>query len=313
MKQRRFQNRVVESVFTLPVSVVLAALMWWWPQGSFSTVYLQGLLLCFLVAYVILETSNANALIRIRTRLVSSLWLICVACIGFLHSAVAPLFVTFCLSVSYSQLCRTYQRYDSIVPAFHANLFLSVGSLAFPPMLWLSLLYGLYFAVFMRCLSLRLIMANLVALLLPYWFWMGWSVWQADFGPLLSHLYALADFRFPVLAQYGSMSISVISAWALINLLSIVGVVHYLRNRYNDKIRVRMLLYIFTCQTIFFQIAILFQPQFFMFLFPMLMISGTPLTAHYFALTGSRLSNLFFFLTLLLFAALAAINLWMPL
>ena len=73
MKQRRFQNRVVESVFTLPISAVIAALMWWF-QGGFSKANMLGLLFCALTAYIILETNNANALIRVRTRLLSSLW-----------------------------------------------------------------------------------------------------------------------------------------------------------------------------------------------------------------------------------------------
>ena len=144
MKQRRFQNRVVESVFTLPISAVFAALMWWF-QGGFSKANMLGLLFCALTAYIILETNNANALIRVRTRLLSSLWLISVACMGVLHTAIEPRFVTFCLSLSYSQLCRTYQRYDAAVQAFHANLLLSVASLVFPPMLLLSVLYGIYF------------------------------------------------------------------------------------------------------------------------------------------------------------------------
>lgn len=312
MKQRRFQNRVVESVFTLPVSAVFAALMWWF-QSGFSTSNLLGLLFCALTAYVILETNNANALIRVRTRFVSCLWIVGAACTTFLHGAVAPLFVAFCLSVSYSQICRTYQRHDAAVQAFHANLFLSIGSLAFPPMLLLSFCYGVYFSVYMRCMNLRLIMASLIALLLPYWFWMGWCVWQENFGLLLAHLSSIAEFRFPSPEHYGALPIPVLSAWSLVNLLSIVGTVHYLRNRYDDKIKVRMLLYIYVCQTVFFQVAILLQPQFIMFLLPMLMISSSPLVAHYFALTGSRISNLFFFVSLLLFAALAVVNLWNPL
>lgn len=312
MKQRRFQNRVVESVFTLPISAVFAALMWWF-QGGFSKANMLGLLFCALTAYIILETNNANALIRVRTRLLSSLWLISVACMGFLHTAIEPLFVTLCLSLSYSQLCRTYQRYDAAVQAFHANLLLSVASLVFPPMLLLSVLYGVYFSVYMRCVNLRLVMASLLALLLPYWFWSGWCVWQLDFVPLLSHLSAVVDFRIPTQEVYDQVSLPVISAWALVNLLSVVGTIHYLRNRYDDKIKVRMLLYIFVCQTVFFQIAVLLQPQFIMFLLPMLMVSSNPLVAHYFALTGSWLSNLFFCLSLLLFVALAVISVWMPL
>lgn len=313
MKRRRFQNRVVESIFTLPVCAVFAAVMWWWPKGSFSIDYLLGLLLCALTAYVILEINNVNALVRIRTRMVSCLWLLLAAGCGFLHTASAPLFATGCLVVSYSQLCRTYQRTDITIQAFHAYLLLALGSLVFPSMLLISVLYGIYLFAYMRSLNLRAMLSALMGLFVPYWLWMGWCLWQQDFSPLLTHLSDVVDFRIPVLADYTSQPLSVLSAWGLTSLLALVSIIHYLRNRYDDKIRVRMLLYIFVCQAMFLELAIFLQPQFLPFLLPMFMVSACPLIAHYFALTGSWISNAFFILSILLFAAVAVINLWMPL
>lgn len=313
MKRRRFQNRVVESIFILPVSAVLAAVMWWWPKGSFSMDYLLGLLLCALTAYVLLEVNNANALVRIRTRMVSCLWLLLAAGAGFLHTAPGPLFATCCLAVSYSQLCRTYQRTDITIESFHAHLLLALASLVFPPMLLFSVFYVIYLLVYMRSLHLRAFLSALIGLILPYWLWMGWCIWVQDFGPLLTHLSGVTDFRIPVPTDYLSLPLPVLTAWGLTSLLALVGIIHYLRNCYDDKIRVRMLLYILVCQTVFLELAILLQPQFVPILLPMLMVSASPLIAHYFALTGSWFSNAFFILSILLFAAVAVINLWMPL
>lgn len=310
MRRRRFQNRIAESVFTLPVCSVLALVMWWWPQGSFSIDYLLGLLCCAFTAYVILETNNANSLIRIRTRLVSCLWVICVAGMGFLHPIGAPLIAAMFLSISYSQLCRTYQCHDAVVQAFHANLFLALGSLAFPPMILFSLLYIVYFTVYMRCMDMRMLFACVVALLLPYWLWFGWCVWNQDFSPLLSHLSDVVRFQLPTVESYTGIPLPVLSAWALIALLSVVGTVHYLRNRYDDKIKVRMLLYVFVCQTVFLHVLMLLQPQYVSVVLPMLMVSCMPLVAHYFALTYSWVSNMFFFVAILLITAVSVVNLW---
>ncbi len=310
MKQRRFQNQVAESVLTLPVSAVLTVIVWWWPQGSFSIDYLLGLLCCAFTAYVILETNNANALIRVRTRLVSCLWIILTACMGFLHSIGSPLIAAACTALSYSQLCQTYQRHDATIQAFHANLFLALGSLAFPSLLLLALLYVIYFAIYMRCVNLNTILASVVALLAPYWLWAGWCVWNNDFSPLLTHLSGILDFQVPTLTSYTDIPLPILLAWGLVCLLSLVGTIHYLRNRYDDKIKVRMLLYVFVCQTLVFQVAIILQPQLITMLLPLLLVSSTPLIAHYFALTHSRVSNVFFCLAMILTVAVAAINLW---
>ncbi len=287
--------------------------MWWWPKGSFSMDYLLGLLLCALTAYVVLEINNANALVRIRTRMVSCLWLLLAAATGYLHTAPAPLFATCCLALSYSQLCRTYQRPDITTESFHAHLLLALGSLVFPPMLLLSVLYVLYLIVYMRSLHLRAFLSALIGLILPYWLWMGRCIWLQDFGPMLTHLSGVVDFRIPAVADYLSLPLPQLSAWGLTSLLLLVGIIHFQRNCYDDKIRVRMLLYILVCQTIFLEVALLLQPQLLPFLLPMLMVSASPLIAHYFALTGSWLSNAFFVLSILLYSAVAAINLWMPL
>ena len=73
-----------------------------------------------------------------------------------------------------------------------------------------------------------------------------------------------------------------------------------------------MLLYIYVFQTILIQVFLLLQPQFFQTLVALLAVCASPLIAHLFALTNTRLSNLFFCLTLLLFTALTVWNLWMP-
>ncbi len=287
--------------------------MWWWPKGSFSMDYLLGLLLCALTAYVVLETNNANALVRIRTRMVSCLWLLLAAGTGYLHTALAPLFATCCLAIGYNQLCHTYQRPDITTESFHAHLLLALGSLVFPPMLLFSVLYVIYLMVYMRSLHLRAFLSALIGLILPYWLWMGRCIWMEDFSPLLTHLSGVVDFRIPVLADYLSLPLPLLSAWGLTSVLVLVSIIHYLRNCYDDKIRVRMLLYILVCQTIFLELAILLQPQFLPFLLPMQKVRASHLVAPFIAQTTSWLSNAFFVLSILLFSAVSAINLWMPL
>ena len=94
-------------------------------------------------------------------------------------------------------------------------------------------------------------------------------------------------------------------------LLSIVGMIHYLQTKYNDKIHVRMILYIYTLQTFLLILYLLLQPCQYQTTMALLVASASPLIAHYFSLTGSWLSNIFFILSLLLCGAMAYFNLWM--
>ena len=94
-------------------------------------------------------------------------------------------------------------------------------------------------------------------------------------------------------------------------LLSIVGMIHYLQTKYNDKIHVRMILYIYTIQTFLLILYLLLQPCQYQNTMALLVVSASPLIAHYFSLTGSWLSNIFFIMSLLLCSAMAYFNLWM--
>ena len=97
----------------------------------------------------------------------------------------------------------------------------------------------------------------------------------------------------------------------IVILLSIVSIMHYLRTNYDDKIRVRMILYIYMTQTLLMMAFLLLQPAHYKTTMALLVASASPLIAHYFALTGSILSNFFFVLSLLLTAGMAILNLWL--
>ena len=72
-----------------------------------------------------------------------------------------------------------------------------------------------------------------------------------------------------------------------------------------------MYLYIYITQTLVLLAFLPLQPAHYPTTMALILVSACPLIAHYFALTGSRLSNLFFLLSLLLTAGMAVLNLWM--
>ena len=121
----------------------------------------------------------------------------------------------------------------------------------------------------------------------------------------------MAQFEQPSLEALVEMPFAWQVSISLIILLSIVSILHYLHTNYDDKIRVRMILYIYMSQTLLLIAFLLLQPAHYQTTMALLIASASPLIAHYFALTSSILSNIFFVLTLLLTAGMATLNLWL--
>ena len=311
MKRHRFQNKVAGSEFTLPVCAILAAILWWWPEGTFSLRNALGLMVSLLTTYFVMETNARQHIIRIRTRMMSCVWLVLSTCLAFMHPFGEPIVAAALLSVSYMLLFRCYQRHRPQAYAFHAFLMLSMGSFCTPIMLLMAVPFFLYLVFFLRNLTSKTFWAGIVGLIAPYWCYAIWCFATNDMPRFLGHLSSMIQIEKPCLDALVGLPFSVQASAAVIALLSIVGIVNYLRNNYNDKIRVRMILYIYVAQTLLLMALLLLQPTHYQETMALLVASASPLIAHYFSLTGSILSNLFFILSLLLTAAMATLNLWM--
>ena len=206
----------------------------------------------------------------------------------------------------------TYQQHQPVVHIFHSFLLLGVASLTVPQLLILVPLYYWYLLVFLRALTWRGFWAGIVGLVLPMCFVLGWSILCDDFNFLLSRIDELIATNIFIADDYAWMLTyqnTETLVLALVSFLSLVSIVHYLRNYYNDKIRTRMYLYIYVIQTIACWLMILFSPNLYHHLAPVFMLGASTMIAHFFAQTGTITSNLFFCLTLLAVLTLFTLNL----
>ena len=323
MVNARFQNKVAGSVFTLPICIVIAVALWWLPQRAFSVPHILGLVLCLLTTYVVMETNAQQHIIRIRTRMMSCVWLMLTACLAFMHPLGEPIIAAACLCISYMLLFRCYQRLRPQAFVFHAFLMLSIGSFFAPVMLAMAIPFFLYIALLLRSLTKKAFWAGILGLIAPYWCYAFWYFITGKIDPSKITLpigripFLDYPFDYQVLLRYIkteellSLPFSVQVSAAFIILLSIVSIVHYMRTNYDDKIRVRMILYIYMTQTLLLMVFLVLQPAHYETTMALLVASASPLIAHYFSLTGSILSNSFFVLSLLLTAGMATLNLWL--
>lgn len=309
MRKDRFQNKVAASYLTLPVAALLSTILWW-SEGIFSQNLVFGWLVCGLMTYLWVETNNTYSLLRVRSRMTPALYALLMGAMFFLHPLQDSSFVACSMLISYYLLFGAYQQSHAILPLFHAFLFISIGSLFFPQVLYFVPFYLWYSLLHLRALTWRTFWAAMTGLLLPYWFMAGYYFYWGDFGPFLEHIGKLTAFQPLDPTNSSCWDLLRISSVSYVAFFSLVGILHYVRTSFNDKIRTRMYLYILMTQELLIMAFLLLQPVHFNILSGLLFMNSVPFISHYFALTHSRFSQILFILFILGFIVLAAINLW---
>jgi len=272
----------------------------WWLQ-----------LACFgLSCYLMVELSNGNALLRVRSRMVTSSFiaLSCAACplFGSLPAALVTLFFIVALLL----LFTTYRRPDAVGRIYYAFLFIGLASFPFPQALYYVPVLWLLMASQLQSLSLRGFFATLLGLLTPYWLGSVWCIYQSDFSLLWHHLAQLGQFAVPY--QGLTLSIGLVAVFVLTVVLSLTGIVHLWLHSFEDKIRIRLLYGFFTTLQLLTALFLLVQPQHVEVLLPLLFVFSSPLIAHFFTFTHSRLTNILFFAVIALLTGITVLNLWKP-
>ena len=287
--------------------VVVAAALWWKPEGSDVTSNIWGLALCLLTTYIIMETNAQQHIIRIRTRMMSCVWLVLSTSLSFMHPLGEPLLAATFLCGSYYLLFRCYQQYQPQLMAFHSFLMLGIGSFFAPIMLPMAISFFLYMIFFLRSLTKKAFWAGILGLIVPFW---CYGAWCFVTGNAFKYRLPFNDLKpFSFVKDLGEAEIF---SFAVIALLSIISIIHYLRTNYDDKIRVRMILYIYVSQTLLLMAFLMLQPAHYETTMALIVASASPLIAHYFSLSKSILTTLLFVLSLLLITMVAALNLWLP-
>lgn len=316
MRNNRFQNTVSKSPLTLPLCMVLGTFVWFWNIYSHQTEYsgeFTAVLLSVIVStYIVMETANKFSLLRIRSNMVAAVWVIGVSLIPFLSHCASGWIAALAMAACHYVMFKTYQdNTEPVVPVFHTFLLLGIALLAIPQMLVFVPLFYWYLLVFMRCMSWRCMWAGIVGLILPLCFVIGWSIVIDDYTFLTDRWNSLLSTRLFVAEDYQMIDYASPHTMFLIfiTLLSFIGIIHYLRNYYNDKIRTRMYLYIYVLQTVSCWLLIVSMPGRLDLLMPSFMLCASTMIAHFFALTGTWISNAFFCLTLLTAVVLTLINL----
>ena len=305
---KQIQNRVAESRITLPVVAIYGILVWlvaglitqqWWIQ-----------FLCFAATtYMMVEMNNQNALIRIYSRMVSCAFLVlsCMSCFLFSSLRVSMVFVGFVAFLLL--LFRTYQDQQSPGGTFYAFIPLGLVSMIHVHILYFLPLFWLFMAFKIQSLSWRTFIASVLGTILPYWFVAAYFAYIADFTLMQEHFEQLVQTEIPI--DYSALTLPQMLNYAFLIVITITGTIHYLRTRYHNKIRTRMLFDCFIITAVIAIILLALQPQHITLLMPVIIVCASPLIAHFIALTHTRWTNIAFYVITIAALSLTVVNLWM--
>lgn len=329
MQRRRFQNEVATGKLTLPVTIMLSTILWivvfflkpmpkvgnpylfwqelmkWIPSGNIDNIL--SFLFYGMTGYLLIECNNAYSIIRVRTSLQASIYFLMILAFTFLHNLNVGCILSPCLGVSLYFLFRSYQRQQPVGYIFHSMLPIGLGSLFFPPFLFLTPIFYLGAYTF-KSLTIRTFFAGIVGLCVPYWFLLGHAFFYNQMELFYTPFQELVTF-IPI--DYSQLSIASILSMGITVLLLIVSSIHYFVTSYQDKIRTRFYLNFLIFIAISIVIFWLLQPQHADVLLQLLLPVTALLTGHLFTLTNTKVSNLFFIFSILLLITITCYNLWM--
>ena len=257
--------------------------------------------------YLLVELSNQNALLRVRSRMVSASFIMLSCTAPFLFPSLSGGITQLCFIIAFVFLFRSYQDRQSVRNIYFAFASIGTASLVFVQTLWYVPLLWLLLATQLLAMSWRSWLASLIGLATPYWFALTWLLCQQDLSPIAEHFSPLAHLSFSV----GHLMTGHILVFLFTAVMSAASIIHFWNNSFEDNIRVRLIYGLLTTMTICTLLAIVAQPQHFDNFIRIAFVTTCPLTAHVLTFTNSRLSNVLFFVAAGTAVVITVFNLWM--
>ncbi len=310
MLSKRIQNEICESRLLLPVTTVLLVAIWWWPSLEFSLQRIGGLALCLFVTYVMMEICNVNVIIRVYTRSITALFALLLSAMGMLHHLSPALCGMAALAVAYALLLRADVAPNLVAQLFHVYVLLGIGMLFVPSYIVFAPMFYWYCIVYHRRLTLRAFFGGFIGILLPFWV-AACVCWLCGDWTMAKHWWQLfTDVRMPSFVAYAATPMPYVWAWALVGVLAVMGGGYYLTNSFRDKVRTRMLMYIFITQCAVIVLAVSAQPHWAQDMLLPLTLSVTPPIGHYFTLRRTAWGTVCMWLLLVCIVLLAWKTCW---
>ncbi|MBQ0165184.1 MAG: hypothetical protein KBS75_08315 [Bacteroidales bacterium] len=305
MPKKTRRTRIAESDATLAFTLLLLLLAWgagrWTDPAAWA-----GMGGVVLTTYWILETNNRCHLLRLRSRMMSSSFLLMCAALPLFIGDLRALGIGLALAAFNHRVLVAYGDDGAVGRMFTAGLALGAGICLYPPMVLMVPLLWIGSHRNLRVLSLRSWTASLLGLLTPAAYVLPWMVWTGrSVGEALGQYLHLPLYAWPHWTLVASAALMVLTAlWAI---------AHFRRTSYKDNTRTRMSLS-FTVEEFYAALLLTaFWPDHPAEGLMLMAVAAAPVAGHWWALAEHRFQGFCCWLLLWLWLALTAVNaLFMP-
>lgn len=307
MMIRRLQNQIAESRWALPLTAIYGVGILVLLDAIGQRMWAQTALLA-LSTLLMVELNNANALIRIYSRMVSCSFLVLTLMATYLFPSIEGGIVCAAFIAFYIFFLQAYQDKTAVSPIYSAFLTIGIASVFFVQILYFVPFFWLLMAARLQALSVRTFCASLLGLITPYWLLAVYFLYQADYATPLNHFAELTRFALPATIDI-SQYLHPLVTFAFIVVLTFTGIIHFLRQRSKDKLRTQIIYELFLIVTLFTIVFLVLQPQHNDFLLRILIIHASIFIGHFIALTRTKITNIAFIVIFLLTLALTGYHL----
>lgn len=292
---------------TLPVAILLCLILWSINFKSLS--YLASLAIYALVGYLLIELNTTFSIVRTRTSMpVVLYWIIMAICL-FFHPFKWINLTPLAVIIAISQLFITYERENNTKFIFNAFFILSIGSFAFPQLLYFAIPFFIGMKMF-RSLTGQTFFVSVLGLLLPYWFLFCYTFLTDQLRVFRASILSLYTFSPTV---YSGIQIEILIAVGVITLLSLISTIHYLIVSYQDKTQTRIYYSFFILLEVCIYIMGALQPQHLQPLLLMQIIIVSFLISHLIVLSHTRFSLIMLIATFIILTVWTLFEVWIQL
>jgi len=314
MKNKRLQSIVTAGRWTLPVVILVCllcrALTCFLASDAIASTPAKqtvSILVYAVIGYILIEMNNRFSIIRTRATAQTSIYFLLVTACPQMHLLYAGDFVALLSLLSICFLLESYLQEQAAGCLFYSFFFIGAGSILFPQLSVLAVLW-LFEASRFRSLAPRSFCGALLGWILPCWMLFGYAFFFGRMELFCRPFRQLLTFCRP-------FDLTVLQPWeqamlGYLLVMFIVSAVHFAVAEFEDKIRTRAYFRFLIGLTLFLFLLIALQPAHCSALLPLLMICSSILTGHFYVLTGTKVTNVLFVISLSSLIPLFAFNLW---
>lgn len=303
-EKNRFQYHLATGKALFPAAIISCLAVTGVSFGELTD--LLPLMAIGLTTYLLIELNTSFSLIRTRTTLHASLFLLFYVSCPFLHTYSHDIWITPLFVAGIYFLFQSYESPYASTPVFHSFLCLGLGSMIFPWLLYLIPFIYL-FMVNLRSFNARTFFAGIIGTTLPYWFLLCWYLYTGEAEKTFQPFIRLAH---PPVIGYGTLSLSQIVTIGTLTVLTAICSIQVVMQGYKDKVQTRIMLRIIIMAGVISVMLAALLPSHINAAVTMLLVVYAIMGGHLFALTFNRFTGILSWATLGIWFLVTSFNLW---